>query len=221
MITHYTTHKMPPMQHVINSKSTLLPAFMSASLLAEEDDTVSDSAIFEMPELLVAPAVTYHQHRACSALVRRMYAWRGYRLSPSSQLIEDPNHATLGAWMDGELVATLTTSRDSSAGLLADKLYAEEMAELRKPAHVICEVTRLAVDVDSHDPELLKSLFRSAYQYARAIFGVTDAVIEVNPRHAAYYRREFGFSQIGKLRTCPRVDAPAVLLHRPLGNLRF
>jgi hypothetical protein len=150
-----------------------------------------------------------------------MYAWRGYRISPPRQLIEDPNHATLGAWMDGELVATLTASRDSSTGLLADNLYAKELAALRKPSRVISEVTRLAVDTDCHDPEVLRSLFRSSYQYARAIFGVTDAVIEVNPRHATYYRREFGFSQIGAIRTCPRVDAPAVLLHRPLGNLHF
>ena len=195
---------------------------MSASLLPVQlGSSPGSGEAFETPEIKVSPAVSYHQHRACSALVRRMYAWRGYRISPPRQLIGDPNHATLGAWMEGELVATLTASRDSSAGLLADKLYAEELALLRKPSHVICEVTRLAVDVDSHDPELLKSLFRASYKYARAIFGVTDAVIEVNPRHATYYRREFGFSQIGAVRTCPRVDAPAVLLHRPLGNLRF
>lgn len=194
------------MQKVIFPSSASLPA---------------PGRLVDIPELVVAPAVSYHQHRACSALVRRMYAWRGYRTSPARELIEDPNHATLGAWLDGELVATLTASRDSSAGLLADKLYAEELARLRKPSRVLCEVTRLAVDADTHDPELLNALFRSSYQYARAIFGVTDAVIEVNPRHAPYYRREFGFSQIGAVRTCPRVDAPAVLLHRPLGNLNF
>lgn len=170
---------------------------------------------------MITPAVNYQQHRACAALVRRMYAWRGYRLAPPRQLIGDPNHATLGAWMDGELVGTMTTSRDSSAGLLADTLYKEEMAKLRKPARVICEVTRLAVDSQDSDPELLKTLIRSAYKYAKAVFGVTDVVIEVNPRHVAYYRREFGFAQIGGLRTCPRVDAPAILLHRSLGNIHF
>jgi hypothetical protein len=178
-------------------------------------------ADYESQELVVAPAVSYQQHRACAALVRRMYAWRGYRLAPPRQLIGDPNHATLGAWMDGELVATMTTSRDSSAGLLADTLYKEEMAKLRKPARVICEVTQLAVDREDNDPELLKSLFRSTYKYGKAVFGVTDVVIEVNPRHATYYRRKFGFTQIGGLRTCPRVDAPALLLHQSLGNLNF
>ena len=210
------------MRNVIPSSSRFQPGNMPLSFFP--DPAVSSPEFeqaLEPAELLVAPAVSYHQHRACSALVRRMYAWRGYKMSAARQIIEDPNHATLGAWMDGELVATLTASRDSSAGLLADNLYSEELAKLRKPSHVLCEVTRLAVDVDSHDPELLKSLFSSSYKYARAIFGVTDVVIEVNPRHATYYRREFGFSQIGTVRTCPRVDAPAVLLHRSLGNLRF
>ncbi|UCV26914.1 N-acyl amino acid synthase FeeM domain-containing protein [Ferribacterium limneticum] len=170
---------------------------------------------------MIAPAVTYQQHRACGALVRRMYSWRGYRLSPPRHQLDDPNHVTLGAWLDRELVATLTASRDSGSGLLADALYAQEMSRLRKPAKVICEVTRLAVDLDCHDPELMQSLFKAAYQYARAVFGGTDVVIEVNPRHAGYYRRQLGFTQVGTLRTCPRVEAPAILLHRTLGNLHF
>lgn len=173
------------------------------------------------PELIVAPAVTYAQLRACSGLVRRMYAWRGYRLAPSRLQPADPNHVTIGAWLDGELVATATASRDSAAGLLADGLYKDEMAKLRGQSRIVCEVTRLAVDLDCHDLELLNSLFLAIYQYVRAVFGGTELVIEVNPRHAGYYRRTMGFQQIGGLRTCPRVDAPAVLLHRTLGNIHY
>lgn len=210
---------MQLMQFVITSGTPIPAGFMPAlvSPVGRNSLLLADAE----QELVVTPAVNYHQHRACAALVRRMYAWRGYRLTQPRQLIADPNHTTLGAWQDGELVATMTASRDSSAGLMADTLYGEEMAKLRKRSRIIGEVTRLAVDNDENDPELLKSLFRSAYKYAKAVFGLTDVVIEVNPRHAAYYRREFGFSQIGGLRTCPRVDAPAVLLHRSLGNIRF
>ena len=95
------------------------------------------------------------------------------------------------------------------------------MVRLRGQSRVICEVTRLAVDLDCHDPELLNSLFLAIYQYVRAVFGGTELVIEVNPRHAGYYRRTMGFQQIGGLRTCPRVNAPAVLLHRTLGNVHY
>ncbi len=116
-------------------------------------------------ELIVAPAVTYAQLRACSSLVRRMYAWRGYRLAPNRLQPADPNHVTIGAWLDGELVATATASRYFAAGLLADGLfYHDEMLKLRGQSRVICEVTRLAVDLDRHDPELLNSLFLAIYQ---------------------------------------------------------
>lgn len=182
---------------------------------------VDTDLILDTADLVIVPAVTYHQHRACNALVRRMYISRGYRVLPQRQRHDDPNHFTLGTWVQGELVATLTGSRDSRSGLLADHLYGHEISALRRPSRVIGEVTRLAVDPDGRHPELLKALFRASYQYARAIFGVTDVVVEVNPRHAGYYRRELGFSQVGAMRTCPRVEAPAVLLHRALGNLRF
>lgn len=206
---------MQTMQHIASNFAPL-PGLMSAPFPSSGCSHPVDTE-----DLVIVPAVTYHQQRACNALVRRMYLSRGYRVLPQRQSIDDPNHFTLGAWLNGELVATLTGSRDSRSGLLADKLYANEISALRKPTRVIGEVTRLAVDSDFRHPELLKSLFRATYQYARAVFGVTDVVVEVNPRHASYYRRELGFAQVGDLRTCPRVEAPAVLLHRTLGNLRF
>jgi hypothetical protein len=212
---------MQPMQHIA-SKLSSIPGLMSAPYPSGEHDLAVDSGTsIDSADLVIVPAVTYHQHRACNALVRRMYVSRGYRVLPQRQSIDDPNHFTLGAWLEGELVATLTGSRDSRSGLLADSLYGQEISALRKPSRVIGEVTRLAADSNFRNPQLLKALFRATYQYARAVFGVTDVVIEVNPRHASYYRRELGFAQAGDLRTCPRVEAPVVLLHRTLGNLRF
>ncbi|MCG2577377.1 hypothetical protein LZ012_10260 [Dechloromonas sp. XY25] len=175
----------------------------------------------EAPELIVAPAVTYTQLRACSGLVRRMYARRGYRLAANPLQPADPSHVTIGAWLHGQLVATATASRDSAAGLLADGLYRDEVAKLRGHSRIVCEVTRLAVDAECYEPEVLGSLFLAIYQYVRAVFGGTELVIEVNPRHAGYYRRTMGFHQIGELRSCPRVEAPAVLLHRSLGNIHY
>ncbi len=211
-----------PAMHDASPFHTLLPRLLDTQLLTEEHGPSSDATTpVDVPEMIVAPAVTYTQLRACSSLVRRMYAWRGYRLVPNRLQPADPNHVTIGAWLAGELVATATASRDSAAGLLADGLYKDEMARLRGQSRVVCEVTRLAVDLDCHDPELLDALFMAIYQYVRAVFGGTELVIEVNPRHAGYYRRTMGFQQIGGLRTCPRVDAPAVLLHRTLGNVHY
>lgn len=211
-----------PAMHDASPFHTMFPRLLDTQLLTEAHGPSSEMAApVDVPELIVAPAVTYTQLRACSSLVRRMYAWRGYRLVPNRLQPADPNHVTIGAWLDGELVATATASRDSAAGLLADGLYKDEMARLRGQSRVVCEVTRLAVDLDCHDPELLNSLFLAIYQYVRAVFGGTELVIEVNPRHASYYRRTMGFQQVGGLRNCPRVDAPAVLLHRTLGNVHY
>lgn len=44
----------------------------------------------------------------------------------------------------------------------------------------------------------------------------TDFVIEVNPRHELFYKRMLGFNRIGEERMCPRVGAPAILLHLSL-----
>jgi hypothetical protein len=35
----------------------------------------------------------------------------------------------------------------------------------------------------------------------------------VNPRHVGFYKRMLGFQEIGEVRTCPRINAPSVLLH--------
>lgn len=166
----------------------------------------------------IRPVQTQHDHGHASMLVRRMYSWRGYNIKTESpkQLMDDPNRVTLAAWQFDEVVATLTVGRDSTSGLLADELYSPEIATLRRPGRVVCEVSRLAVDPDFSSKDLLTSLIHSAYQYAMDIFGASDAVIEVNPRHAGYYKRFLNFKQLGNVRQCPRVDAPAVLLHQNL-----
>lgn len=162
----------------------------------------------------VRPARTPHQHGLASMLVRQMYAWRGYHCESVEPQPEEPNRLTLAAWRDDEIVATLTLGRDSPAGLLADALYSRELDSLRHPDRTVCEVTRLAVAPDCSSSDLLITLIQAGHRHATQVLGASDLVMEVNPRHAAYYRRLWGFRQIGELRQCPRVEAPAVLLHR-------
>ncbi len=165
-------------------------------------------------------ARTAAQHGAVDSLVRRMYAWRGYSIQPSAYLLGDPNRMTLAVWQDKEALATLTIGRDSTEGLLADGLYAGELAGLRHPGRLVCEVTRLAVHPDFSCPDMLNALFYTALLYGKAAYRASDAVIEVNPRHVRFYESRFGFRQVGKLRQCPRVNAPAVLLHQTLDSLK-
>lgn len=175
-----------------------------------------EAAFSNAGKLQIQPVIDRRQQRVANMLIRRMYAWRGYLTEEMSERVDDPNRVALAAWQGGDLAATLAIGRDSRNGLLAEMLYAHEVRKLRKPGHMLCEFSKLAVDPEYSSRQLLTTLFSAAQQHALVFFGATDALIEVNPRHARYYEREFGFVRIGDLRICPRVDAPAILMHRDI-----
>lgn len=167
----------------------------------------------------IRPARTPQQHRLTNSLVQRMYAWRGYRSEGHRHALDDPNRVTLAAWQFEEVVATLTLRRDSAIGLLADAHYGDVLDGLRRPDRVVCEVSRLAIDPDFSSRDLLNKLFSAALDYGREHFSGSDAVMEVNPRHVRYYQRCLGFRQIGEVRQCLRVDAPAILMHQEIDGI--
>lgn len=164
----------------------------------------------------IRPPSTPWQHRSARDLIRRMYAWRGYRNDVHPHPTDDPSRLMLAAWQGDRVAGTLTVGADSPRGLLSEALYRREVGSLRGANRVLCEISRLAVDPGFSARELLAALFRAAYHHACGAYRATDFLIEVNPRHSRYYQRIFGFRQVGELRHCPRVDAPAVLLHRKL-----
>jgi hypothetical protein len=83
----------------------------------------------------------------------------------------------------------------------------------------LCEFNRLALDVEACGKDALGYLFHLAVIFAHRIHRATDLFIEVNPRHAAFYRRKLGFAVIGGEKICRRVNAPAILLHQELRSI--
>jgi len=156
------------------------------------------------------------QRSHVSMLIQRMYAWRGLLTKAPTQLDTHANQVTLIASRGATVFGTVSLGLDSGEKLAADTLYGEELDQLRQQNARICEMTRLAIDPAFNSKEVLGSIFHLAYIFSRLIHGMTDLVIEVNPRHAPFYRKMLGFTVIGPERTCPRVNAPAVLLHLPL-----
>lgn len=150
------------------------------------------------------------------ALVERLYARRGYRTSAPAQQVESPHRVVFAGANRGQVIATITLGLDSPAGLLVDELYGPEVAVFRRMKRRICELSAFAVDPQYSSHGVLSALFYLAYLYGRTLHRVSDAVIEVNPRHAGFYERVFGFRRIGDVRQCPRVEAPAVLMHLDL-----
>lgn len=166
---------------------------------------------------MVCMADSESQRREVAGLVGRMYSWRGYQCESTAHLSEDPNRTVFQVRRGDRVIATLTLRMDSAAGLLADGLYGDEIELFRGMDGRLCELTGLAVAPDEDSPEVLRALFQAAYLVGHGHHGASDVFIEINPRHVSYYRR-IGFRAVGPLRTCPRVAAPAILMHLDLDD---
>jgi hypothetical protein len=153
------------------------------------------------------------RREAVSLLLRKMYGWRGYAFEPNRNL--EPNKITLYAETCGVVVGTMSLCLGSPALLPADENFGDKLDELRAQGRRLCEPSRLAIDKGA-SKRVFAALIHVSYIYAHHLQGYTDYVIEVNPRHVAFYKRMLGFADFGGERACERVGAPAVLLRLPL-----
>lgn len=198
------------------SAEAMDPALRFRSLtLSEMDQPVLPAD--QQPAFKIRLAKSAGFRRDAGGLVGRRYSDRGYLVPAATQ---DPSLYSFLAYDEGQIVGTVSIRLDSERGLSADALYRDELDELRRGGCTVCEFTRLAVDVKTASKPVLAGLFHTAYLYASAIRGYSYAVIEVNPRHVAFYRRALGFEPIGPERVNTRVDAPAILLCVPFETIR-
>ena len=160
-------------------------------------------------------ALSADRHADTGALVRRMYAWRGYAFESGAA---SADKVTLYAETGGELVGTMSLCLDRGDLLPADENFRDRLAPLRIEGRRLCEPSRLAIDTGM-SKRVFAALIHISYLYAGDLHGFTDYVIEVNPRHVAFYQRMLGFADFGGERACSRVGAPAVLLRLPLDEM--
>lgn len=153
---------------------------------------------------------------AARLLVAQRYTARGYRsMCDAGRPCQETHAVTILAARDSRTVGTMTLRFDSSEGLNVDEAYRTEVNAVRAGGGVVCELTCLAVAQGTDSHAVLAVLFRMAF-YVADKMGVTDVFIEVNPRHERFYRRVLGFAVAAEQRLCPRVQAPAVLLHQDM-----
>jgi hypothetical protein len=157
------------------------------------------------------------RREAASVLIKKKYAWRGYSIE--KPLDAGPNKITLLVDTNSITVGTMTLCFDSDVGLPADENFRDKLDELRAQERKLCEPSRLAIE-DDVPKRVFASMIHVSYIYAHNIHGFTDYVIEVNPRHAMFYKRMLGFHDFGTERICTRVNAPAVLLRLELGYMK-
>jgi hypothetical protein len=154
-------------------------------------------------------AKSNHQLQAANLLVEKMYLSRGYSIE---HVLNNVHHGkTLVVETDGEVIGTMAICMDGKLGLPADENYRDKLDELRRRGRKLCEPSRLAIR-RTLPHRVFAALIHTSYLYSHKIHDCTDYIIEVNPRHAAFYKKILGFEELGGLRTCKRVNAPALLL---------
>jgi hypothetical protein len=170
-------------------------------------------------------AESLEQIEATDRLVRKRYAWRGYRIEefghPSFPEVREraKSEITFFAAAPPTTLGTVALRLDGPEGLLAEATHRRAVQRARVDGRRIAELTRLALAEGIDSQRVLASLFGIVYAVGRVIHGVTDVFIEVNPRHVAFYARALGFLVAGEARFCERVRAPSVLLHLAVETL--
>ncbi|MGL1833009.1 N-acyl amino acid synthase FeeM domain-containing protein [Rhodocyclaceae bacterium SMB388] len=154
-----------------------------------------------------------HLQTQIGRLIGDMYGSRGLQAYTTVSSTAGPEQVTLAACTGDKVFGTLTLGVDTGSGLLADTLYRDEINRVRAGGGRVGEVTRLALDPELSSPDVMAHIFNITFLLARQIHRVTDLFVEVHPRHAGFYQRMMGYRVAGPVRTCPRVNAPAVLLH--------
>jgi len=206
----FLTHvKLPDFKYQLSKNSSNKPL-----------STTEADCLLETTNFSIHLVSSFKQRMKASTLIKRMYATRGYQTESTSVFSESPNQYTFEARNAQQLLGTLTLTIDSDNGLLADQLYKPEIDIFRSEGKNVCEVSKLAFTPNTSSKQIFAALFHIAYLYARFLHGVEAAFIEINPRHARFYKSTLGFSQIGDQRTCPRVNAPAILLGLDLNHMR-
>lgn len=166
------------------------------------------------PETAAAIAVTLARTqadlRAVALLLQSLYAARGYLVSRLEANLD--SDLILVATASGEPLGTLTLRFDGPGGLRADETYGEQLDAARAQGRRVCELGRFAVARSARSSAVIEALFAEVHRKVRDRREVTDVFIEVNPRHAAFYRYKFGFCVAAEERQCARVHAPSVLL---------
>lgn len=186
-----------------------------------KDSKEEESYIVQKSDFGIRVADLHARIDRVEMLVTRMYRQRGYETQISAADTGEPEETnlkrvTLEARQNNRTVGTITVGLDGPGGLNAEDLYADEISPFRTRGARVCEFSRLALDVEECSKDALGYLFHLGFIFAYRIHEATDLFIEVNPRHAVFYRRKLGFSVIGEERICRRVNAPAVLLHQDL-----
>jgi hypothetical protein len=202
----------------MSQHNPLLIALACTSPAAHTTD-VSSLGLSPAREFQIRNATSRPTRSEASALLARRYTWRGYGPVTLPQ-DASADRLTLVATIAERTVSTLTVRLDGPVGLAAEALFRREIGALQRAGERLCEFGRLAAEALPRSAEVLAGLFHVGYLFTDRLHHCDSLVMEVNPRHVAFYRRMLGAEVIGSERIHPGIGAPAVLLQLRLSDVR-
>ncbi len=188
-----------------------LPDASQAARAGEEPDSQECGLNFDVArsidDVLDAWGLVYDAY-VRAGLIRK----NRWGLHTVSEAVQPQTLVTLGRIRD-EPASTMSCYLDGPQGLALDRIYSDRLRELREVGGVM-EVGLFADRRRqvARSINALLELMRFTFYYA-VHAEVRNILIGVNPHHAKFYERIFGFVRFAEDSTCPAVnDAPLVPL---------
>lgn len=189
-------------------------------------DTARPARSFDSSEPICSCATSLEQVQAAWQLVYDRYSNMGLINRNPFGIHAVPGavgkHACVIWGPDGGHVGhTMTLFRDNPMGLALDSVYAQELDAMRRDSRRLLEVGMLADSRESVARGIgaLFGMMRWAIHFGLHE-DLTDIVIGVHPRHAAFYVRCYGFEQFAAPTDYPLVrNNPVVGLRLRLREL--
>ncbi len=166
--------------------------------------------------LVCRPVESLEDLKEAYRLLYREYMARGYCQPNLAKMHYNlfcllPDSCTFVLKRKDQLLGTISLLVDSPCGLPMESLFPEEIAKLRVPGRRLAEVGLLALNqteigkglfslANLQKQAALFRLFKTMFDYARFVAGVTDLVIGMHPKHEALYRY-LTFETIGPVRS--------------------
>jgi len=177
-------------------------------------------------EFTIKVANTLEEREAAFQLAYQVYLEKGYIKENDSKLhvqSYDAHPETVILIVQDRcknIAGTLTLVFNKTTILPAEKIYAQEINELKTKGENLVEISRLVInDQYRSSKEVLLLLMNYLAIYTYHVKNYSSLIIQVNPRHKNYYKSLLGFDEIGTEKACPSVqNAPAILLHLPLSR---
>lgn len=178
------------------------------------------------PEFTIKIANTLEERESVFHLGYQVYLEKGYiKENPNQWLVQSYdvlNQTTILIVQDKnkKIAGSLTLVFDENGKLPVEKIYGEETRAIRLAGSKIMETSRLVISQQYRNEKIvLQLLLNYMLIYTYHVKNYTSMLIQVNPRHKAYYKSLLKYDEIGIEKSCPSVqNAPAVLLHLPLNR---